>query len=77
MENLFHNSLFLCVVYDPPLAVSDLLMKYTSVPAKDKMGFDEVYMINLLRRPDRRERMAHCFDELGIDAAALNAVDGG
>ena len=33
-------------------------------------------MINLERRPDRRERMLNAFDILGIDAKLVRAVDG-
>jgi len=33
-------------------------------------------MINLERRPDRRERMLNAFDILGIDAQLVPAVDG-
>ena len=33
-------------------------------------------MINLERRPDRRNKMVNCFKELGIEAKIVNAVDG-
>ena len=33
-------------------------------------------MINLLRRPDRREKMLSAFDILGIDSEIVDAVDG-
>lgn len=58
------------------LPVNKLLKPYISKPYKDKLQFDEIYMINLLRRPERRERMLHCFDELGLDVTILDAVDG-
>ncbi|XP_063686182.1 procollagen galactosyltransferase 2-like [Bolinopsis microptera] len=45
-------------------------------PAPSKLGFDEVYMINLERRPERRKRMLALFDMMGIDARVFNAVDG-
>ena len=45
-------------------------------PKKDKLGFDEVYMINLERRPDRRLKMDACFTELGVDYRWFKAVDG-
>ncbi|CAG5120986.1 unnamed protein product, partial [Candidula unifasciata] len=58
----------------PPLYSSP----HISVPErpKDKLGFDEVYMINLKRRPARRFRMQKAFDYLGIDAKIVDAVDG-
>ena len=33
-------------------------------------------MINLLRRPDRRRKMLAVFDELGVEAEMVDAVDG-
>ena len=36
----------------------------------------QVYMINLERRPDRRERMLNAFDILGVEAKHIKAVDG-
>ncbi|XP_031592411.1 procollagen galactosyltransferase 1 isoform X1 [Oreochromis aureus] len=52
--------------------------KYISVPRKqpDKMGFDEVFMINLQRRTDRRERMLRALHEQEIACKVVNAVDG-
>lgn len=38
--------------------------------------FFQIYMINLLRRPLRRERMYKAFRILGIEAKTVNAVDG-
>ncbi|KAF4075501.1 hypothetical protein AMELA_G00235120 [Ameiurus melas] len=51
---------------------------YLSVPRKppDTLGFDEVFMINLLRRPDRRERMLRTLWEQDITCKIINAVDG-
>lgn len=63
-------------VESAPLPVSELLVEYTSTPIRDTLGVDRVYMINLLRRPERRERMNNCFTELGIDATIVDAVDG-
>jgi collagen beta-1,O-galactosyltransferase len=63
-------------VENSPLPVSELLAQFVSYPERDTMGFDNIYMINLLRRPERRERMLNCFKELGIHATIVNAVDG-
>ncbi|KAI5612643.1 procollagen galactosyltransferase 2, partial [Silurus asotus] len=43
---------------------------------KDRMGFDEIYIINLRRRMDRRERMLCTLDVLGIEVTVTDAVDG-
>uniref|UniRef100_A0AAR2IUD2 Glycosyl transferase family 25 domain-containing protein n=1 Tax=Pygocentrus nattereri TaxID=42514 RepID=A0AAR2IUD2_PYGNA len=58
----------------PPMYVS----RYVHVPPKqtDLMGFDEIYLINLRRRPDRRERMLWSLYELEINAKVVDAVDG-
>uniref|UniRef100_A0A7N8XT15 Procollagen galactosyltransferase 2-like n=1 Tax=Mastacembelus armatus TaxID=205130 RepID=A0A7N8XT15_9TELE len=40
-----------------------------------KMGFDEIFLINLKRRPDRRERMLSSLAVLGINATLTEAVD--
>ncbi|KAK6469086.1 procollagen galactosyltransferase 1-like isoform X1, partial [Huso huso] len=52
--------------------------RFLSVPPKhpDKMGFDEVFLINLKRRKDRRERMLHTLHEQEISCKIIAAVDG-
>ncbi|XP_062136533.1 glycosyltransferase 25 family member [Drosophila sulfurigaster albostrigata] len=56
------------------------LLKYferlVELPAKSKLNFDEIFMINLLRRPERREKMERLFDEIGLDVQHFAAVDG-
>ncbi|KAG7174641.1 Glycosyltransferase 25 family member-like [Homarus americanus] len=65
------------LVQHEPLPVSTQLAKYVPpLPKKDKAGFDQIYLISLVRRPERRERMKHCFDELGLDVKTFDAVDG-
>ncbi|KAI2666028.1 Procollagen galactosyltransferase 1 [Labeo rohita] len=61
-------------VRNPPVEPS----RYLSKPVKrpDKMGFDEVFMINLKRRTDRRERMLRALREQEIDCKIIAAVDG-
>ncbi|XP_072841112.2 inactive glycosyltransferase 25 family member 3 [Pogona vitticeps] len=41
-----------------------------------KIGFDEIFLINLARRPDRRRRMLDALLELEIEPTVVNAVDG-
>ena len=80
MDPLLHNKslsiYFLSPVDDPPLELDDSLSAFVSLPPKTKFGFDEIYVINLARRNERRIRMKYCLDELGIDAKFLEAVDG-
>lgn len=42
----------------------------------DTLGVDQVYIINLLRRPERRERMSKTLQVLSIDATFWPATDG-
>ncbi|XP_067219355.1 procollagen galactosyltransferase 2 [Chanodichthys erythropterus] len=43
---------------------------------KDTMAFNQVYLINLMRRKDRRDRMLQSLEVLGIDVTLIDAVDG-
>uniref|UniRef100_A0A8C7M5D1 Collagen beta(1-O)galactosyltransferase 2b n=1 Tax=Oncorhynchus mykiss TaxID=8022 RepID=A0A8C7M5D1_ONCMY len=43
---------------------------------QDKMGFDEIFLINLKRRLDRRQRMLSTMTSLGLQATLTDAVDG-
>ncbi|XP_046603252.1 glycosyltransferase 25 family member [Neodiprion virginianus] len=64
------------LAYQEQLPLSKNLARFVTYPVKDTLGMDKIYMINLLRRPERRERMRHCFKELGILAETIDAVDG-
>ncbi|XP_060946463.1 procollagen galactosyltransferase 1 [Limanda limanda] len=52
--------------------------KFIRVPTKqpDKLGFDEVFMINLPRRTDRRDRMMRTLHQQEIACKVIAAVDG-
>lgn len=58
------------------LAVSELLAPFVPPPQRDTLGLDKIFMINLQRRADRREKMRQCFSELGLEATEVQAVDG-
>ncbi|XP_036139429.1 glycosyltransferase 25 family member-like [Monomorium pharaonis] len=58
------------------LPLSDDLKEFVVYPEQDTLGLDRIYMINLLRRPERRRRMQRLFKELGIEAEIIDAVDG-
>ncbi|GAA6070135.1 procollagen galactosyltransferase 1 isoform X1, partial [Tachysurus ichikawai] len=72
-DNFLHTLLEV-MVHGSPVDPSGHL----SVPHKhpDKLGFDEVFVINLLRRSDRRERMLRSLWEQEITCKVINAVDG-
>ncbi|XP_065119304.1 procollagen galactosyltransferase 1 [Paramisgurnus dabryanus] len=61
-------------VRNPPVEPSRHLPKPVKTP--DKMGFDEVFMINLKQRADRRERMLRALREQDITCKIIAAVDG-
>ncbi|KAM4629116.1 procollagen galactosyltransferase 2 isoform 1-T1 [Polymixia lowei] len=44
--------------------------------SQEKMGFDEIFLINLKRRQDRRTRMLNTMASLGVHATLTAAVDG-
>ncbi|KAK4877567.1 hypothetical protein RN001_010073 [Aquatica leii] len=64
------------LVEQEPLPVNAIFQPFITLPPKDSLGFDKIYMINLLRRSDRRLRMNFCFDELGLEVTTVDAVDG-
>ncbi|CAL1680358.1 unnamed protein product [Lasius platythorax] len=64
------------LAFNDYLPLSDDLKEFVMYPEKDTLGLDQIYMINLIRRPERRKRMHRLFDELGIRAEIINAVDG-
>jgi collagen beta-1,O-galactosyltransferase len=53
-----------------------LLTEFVSDPPKDKLEFDEIFVINLQRRPERRQRMEWIARQLGLDVHYIDAVDG-
>lgn len=58
------------------LPLSTYLEHFVQYPVEDTLQVDHIYMINLLRRPERRDRMYKLFKELGIRAETIDAIDG-
>nr|XP_051697504.1 procollagen galactosyltransferase 2 isoform X2 [Oryctolagus cuniculus] len=58
----------------PPMEPSQFVSVVPRHP--DKMGFDEIFMINLKRRQDRRGRMLRTLYEQEIEVQVVEAVDG-
>ncbi|XP_061490043.1 procollagen galactosyltransferase 2 isoform X2 [Rhineura floridana] len=73
IDNIVHV-LTEAMIDRPPVEPSE----YVTVPTKhpDKMGFDEIFMINLKRRKDRRDRMLRTLYEQEISVKLVEAVDG-
>ncbi|XP_072294846.1 procollagen galactosyltransferase 2 [Eucyclogobius newberryi] len=59
---------------DHDIEPSDYLHAPPSI--QDKIGFDEIFLINLKRRLDRRTRMFKSFSALGLHPTLSEAVDG-
>lgn len=79
LENDYHhlvNTKLEVLNEGEPLYVNEILERFVQKPEKDTLDFDKIYMINLLRRPERRKRMLACFEELGLNVTIFNAVDG-
>ncbi|XP_055516084.1 procollagen galactosyltransferase 1 isoform X1 [Leucoraja erinacea] len=72
-QNFIHLMLD-AMITGPPMAPSQFIHLPPKFP--DKMDFDEVYLINLKRRPDRRERMMQALYEQEINYKIIDAVDG-
>jgi len=70
------NLIFVKSDHFPPMEVHPLLEGYVHYPARDKLGFDDIYVINLERRPERRRRVECIFRLMGVDFKLFNAVDG-
>ncbi|KAG7211162.1 hypothetical protein KM043_010486 [Ampulex compressa] len=58
----------------PPILKN--LQKFASYPMEDTLELSKIYMINLLRRPERRNRMHRLLQELRIHVETVDAVDG-
>lgn len=63
--------------YNMPLKTSQNI-DIDLIPKKkqSKLGFDEIYIINLERRSDRKNRIESTLDDLGITYKTVKAVDG-
>ena len=59
----------------PPLPLSRHLSPPTTAPP-DTLGVDRILVVNLLRRPERRERMKAALALLNLEYEMLEAVDG-
>eukprot|EP00116_Pleurobrachia_bachei_P002051 sb/3462313/ len=63
---------FLIYQIDKPMPKS----KFVTRSPPTKFGFDEIYLINLTRRTERRKRMLMLLELLGIQVKIFDAVDG-
>ncbi|XP_030035142.2 glycosyltransferase 25 family member isoform X2 [Manduca sexta] len=59
-----------------PFPLDNALSEFVKYPEPWKFECDEIYMINLDRRIERRQLMKLSFKELGMDVKLFSAVDG-
>lgn len=52
------------------------MREFIEFSKKDRLGFSKIFMINLVRRDERRKKMEKNFDLLGLDVEHFPAVDG-
>ncbi|XP_046657992.1 glycosyltransferase 25 family member-like [Daphnia pulicaria] len=60
----------------PTMSAHQQLTEFVTPPVKSTLGFDEIFLINLERRPERRQRMEWSLNQLGLQHKLINAVDG-
>ncbi len=73
MEHLLNT---LNGTFNSPLPVTEFLEASLKKKRKTKLGFNQISVINLERRPDRKMRIKAAFDDLNIDSKIIKAVDG-
>lgn len=52
------------------------MREFIEFPKKDRLGFSKIFMVNLVRRDERRKKMEKNFDLLGMEVEHFAAVDG-
>lgn len=58
------------------IAVDPVYERFVTYADADAMSFDRIFMINLLRRPERRTKMEQSFKEIGLQVEHMAAIDG-
>lgn len=74
-QQVMNTKLFI-INYMDEIILQPSMAQFISYPEKTKLSFDEIYMINLERRTERREKMDKSFMELGLDYTYFAAIDG-
>jgi collagen beta-1,O-galactosyltransferase len=62
--------------YNEPLPITQNIEASKVEKKRSKLGFDEIYVINLERRDDRKKRIESTLDDLEISYRVVKAVDG-
>jgi collagen beta-1,O-galactosyltransferase len=61
--------------YNKPLPITKFIDKQLLEKTSTNLGFDKIYIINLERRSDRRERIEAALNELNLEYKIFNAID--
>lgn len=64
------------LIEGPEFPIASSLISYVNRPKADKLNVDNIYVINLLRRPERRKRMLKSLEVMGIEAQVWRGTDG-
>ncbi|KAI5640341.1 glycosyltransferase family 25 (LPS biosynthesis protein) domain-containing protein [Phthorimaea operculella] len=75
VEHLINVKL-LALSEEHEIPLNEYLKPLVKYPQPSKFGLDEIYMINLERRDERRAYMQKCFTELGLSVQHFEAIDG-
>lgn len=62
--------------YGESIEIEREFQRFVYHPEADRMDLDRIFMINLVRRPERRIRMERSFREIGLDTEYVAAIDG-
>jgi len=64
------------LVEGPEFPISSSLMSFVNREMSDDLNVDDIYVINLIRRPERLKRMLKCLEIMGIKAKVWKGIDG-
>uniref|UniRef100_A0A336MPN9 CSON004334 protein n=1 Tax=Culicoides sonorensis TaxID=179676 RepID=A0A336MPN9_CULSO len=71
------TDILLAIVNDmDDVNIVESMRQFIDFPKKDRLMFSKIFMINLVRRVERRQKMEKNFDLLGLDVEHFAAVDG-
>lgn len=76
MDQLTNIKIFIINDVNQGIVINEELVQFAIYPMSDKLSLSRIFMINLERRPERRQKMDQSFLELGLDVEYKVAVDG-
>ncbi|XP_063708148.1 glycosyltransferase 25 family member [Culicoides brevitarsis] len=58
------------------ISIVSSMREFIEFPKKDRLEFSKIFMVNLVRRDERRKKMEKNFDLLGLEVEHFAAIDG-